>query len=99
MPLSWLLILEELRAHIELPAGITLDLTYKDRTLSAAGTLFGSTPVEVPLKLPVVDTANDAAEELQMLVKVGTDIAERLVARRAEDWLRQKLSIPGDQPR
>ncbi|MDB4959028.1 MAG: hypothetical protein JWO36_6597 [Myxococcales bacterium] len=92
-PLSWLLTMNELRAHIDLPAGLTLSLLYNDGKLSAAGSLFGSTPVEVPVTLPVAESAQDAQEEVKQLVQVGTDIAERLVAKRAEDWLRKKLSL------
>jgi hypothetical protein len=90
-PLSWIFSLAELRARIEMPAGLTLLVTYHDGMLGAAGSLFGSTPVQVPLQLPVADAARDAHDEIEMLVKLGTDIAEELVARRAEDWLRSKL--------
>jgi hypothetical protein len=90
-PLSWLFALTELRARISLPAGITLHLRYADGELSAAGSLFGSATVEVPLVLPLAEAAHDAHEELVLLAKAGEDVAERLVARRAEDWLRAKL--------
>jgi hypothetical protein len=47
--------------------------------------------VELPVALPIASTAHDAHEEMQMLVNVGRDIAQRLVAQRAQDWLRSKL--------
>jgi hypothetical protein len=90
-PLSWIFALESLRARIELPANITLRLGYADRKLSVAGTLFGSAPVEVPFELPAAAAAHDAREEIHLLVQAGEDVAERLVAKRAEDWLRSKL--------
>jgi len=90
-PLSWIFALEKLRARIDLPANITLRLGYAGGKLSAAGTLFGSAPVEVPFELPVAAMAHDAHEEVQLLVKAGEDVAERLVAKRAEDWLKTKL--------
>ena len=90
-PLSWLFGLTELRARIALPAGITMHLRYADGKLSAAGSLFGSAPVEVPFALPIAEAAHDAREELLLLGKAGEDVAERLVAKRAEDWLRAKL--------
>jgi len=57
----------------------------------AAGSLFGSTPVQLPLQLPVATLYTDAHDEIQALVKLGTDLAEQLVAKRAEDWIRSKL--------
>lgn len=90
-PLSWIFSLQELRARIQLPAGITLSLAYHEGVLGAAGSLFGSTPVQLPVTLPVASAAEDAHAEIDMLVKVGKDIAEELVAKRAEDWLRSKL--------
>jgi hypothetical protein len=93
-PLSWLFTLHELRAQLALPAGITLHLAYERGVLAVSGSLFGSTPVELPLQLPIATAAKDAHEEMQELVQLGKDIAERLVARRAQDWLQQKLRIP-----
>lgn len=90
-PLSWIFALRVLRAHLELPAGITVQLTYENGMLSAAGTLFGSTPVSLPVSLPVAAASADARDEVHALVKLGEDLAEKLVARRAEDWLRRKL--------
>lgn len=93
-PLSWLFAVEALRATIHLPAGITLRLAYAGGRLAAAGSLFGSTPVEVPVRLPARDEADDARAELAKLVAFAKDVAERLVAQKAEDWLRQRLPVP-----
>jgi hypothetical protein len=90
-PLSWLLTLEALRAQLALPAGITLHLTYERGVLTASGSLFGSRPVSIPLELPVRQLAHDAHEEMQQLVALGKDVAGRLVAQRAQDWLQSKL--------
>jgi hypothetical protein len=90
-PLSWLLTLNMLRAKLVLPANITLHLTYQRGVLTVAGSLFGSAPVDLPVQLPIVTTARDAREEMQELVELGKDIAQRLVAKRAQDWLRAKL--------
>jgi hypothetical protein len=90
-PLSWLFALEVLRARIDLPANITLRLAYANGRLAAAGTLFGSATVEVPFTPPAADAATDARDEIRLLVKAGEDVAEQLVAKRAEDWLRSKL--------
>jgi hypothetical protein len=91
-PLSFLLALRELRAKLELPAGITLRLVYAGGVFSASGSLFGKTPVALPVKLPHADPTDDAPAELDKLVQLGRDLAERLVARRATDWLRAKLA-------
>jgi hypothetical protein len=48
--------------------------------------------VAIPFAIPVPGSAGDAVEEIKQLVAIGRDLAERLVARRAEDWLKQKLS-------
>jgi hypothetical protein len=90
-PLSWLLTLEELRATVSLPANITVALGYANGVMTAASSLFGSTPVEMPLQLPAAATARDGREEMQQLLELGKDIGRRLVARRATDWLQSKL--------
>ena len=91
-PLSWSFSMTSLAATIELPAGITVKLAYRDGILTAAGGIFGSAPVALPLAIPVAATADDAKAEIQKLVELGRDLAEQLVARRAEDWLKSKLS-------
>ncbi|MEO6774191.1 MAG: hypothetical protein ABI467_14425 [Kofleriaceae bacterium] len=90
-PLSWIFALETLRAHVELPAGLMVQLRYDRGVFGAAGSLFGSTPVELPLRLPVTTGYTDAHDEIQALIKLGTELAEQLVAKRAEDWVRTKL--------
>ena len=57
------------------------------------GSVFGSTPVELPLALPKLDDADDAQAEIKKLVAFGKDLAEKLVAQKAEDLLK-KLPIP-----
>jgi len=88
-PLSWIFALEVLRARIELPAQVTVELAYAEGVLSARGTLFGSTPVAIPLALPIPQ--GDAHDEVRQLIALGSDLATRLVAQRAQDWLRTKL--------
>ena len=90
-PLSWIFSLDTLLARVDMPAGITLHLEYKAGVLSAAGSLFGSTPVMLPVALPLASVAADAHEEVEALVKLGESLAEQLVAKRAEDWLKSKL--------
>jgi hypothetical protein len=90
-PLSWLFTLEELRARLDVPPSVTVRLAYANDVLSVAGSVFGSTPVELPIKLPLASAAHDAHEEIELLVSAGRDIAEQIVAKRATDWIEQKL--------
>ena len=82
-PLSWLLTLDELRAHLDLPAGITVTLAYAHGVITVAGALFGSEPVSLPFELHVDGAAADAREEMKQLIAIGKDLAERLVTKRA----------------
>lgn len=93
-PLSWIYALEELRASLDLPAGLVVHLRYRAGVMSAAGSIFGSEPVEIPVSLPVRSVSDDAQTELKALVDFGRGIAERLVARRAKEWIRSKLPGP-----
>ncbi len=90
-PLSWLFSMRELDATIALPAGISLELRYAGGVLRVRGGIFGSTPVELPVALPVVDAADDAQAETAKLVAFGKQLARQLVERRASDWVRSKL--------
>lgn len=90
-PLSWLFGLRVLRAKFELPAGIELAVALADGKLVATGSVFGATPVSIPLVLPKLDSADDARGEIRKLVAFGKDLAEQLVAQKAEDWIRNKL--------
>ena len=89
-PLAWLLTMTELRAHLDLPAGISVRLAYADGVMSASGTLFGSDPVAMPLPLHL-PAAADAKAQIEQLVAIGKSVAEDLVAKRAEDWIKSKL--------
>ena len=91
-PLSWLFAMRAMRATIELPAGITLQVAYDHGELRVAGGLFGATPIALPIALPVADLADDPRAEITKLIDFGKDVAERLVARKAEDWLKGKLA-------
>lgn len=92
-PLSWLFAMRELRATLDLPAGIVLKLTYKSGALTAQGSIFGSTPVTLPVRLPTTNDADDARAELKKLIGFGEDLAKELVEKRAKDWLKSKLTF------
>jgi hypothetical protein len=93
-PLSWLFALRALRATLDLPAGITLQLTYDHGELRVAGGAFGAAPIALPVALPVADLADDPLAELAKLVAFAKDVAGRVVTQQAEDWLKSTLSLP-----
>jgi hypothetical protein len=90
-PLSWLFALDELRARFELPPGITVRVAFRGGKLRVSGSVFGAEPVELPFELPVAGAARDAREEIELLVRSSKDLAERLIAQRAKNWLKSKL--------
>ncbi len=90
-PLSFVFALRSLRARLELPAGITLHLGYDGGVLSVAGSLFGSTPVALPGRVPVAAASHSGKEEIAALGELGKRLAEELVEKRASDWIHQKL--------
>jgi hypothetical protein len=91
--LSWLFALDELRAKLELPGDIALRVSYAGGILAVSGALFGSQPVELPIELPRAALAGDAKAEVALLATVGKQIAERVVAKRASDWLRATFKL------
>lgn len=90
-PLSWIFSMKELRATLDLPAGIVIKLHYKDGVLRASGGVFGSTPVDLPFSIPITGEGDDAQTEMRKLVELGKLLAEELVEKTAKDWLRSKL--------
>ncbi len=95
-PLSWIFTMKELRATLDLPAGIVIKLHFKDGVLRASGGVFGSTPVELPFSIPITGEGDDAQTEMRKLVELGKMLAEELVEKKAKDWLRSKL--PAELP-
>jgi hypothetical protein len=93
-PLSWLFALESLDATVALPADVTLRLVYENGELRVSGGLFGATPIALPITLPVANLADDAQAEMAKLFEFGRGLAEQLLARKAGDWLKSKLSPP-----
>lgn len=90
-PLSWLFALRDLRASVDLPAGVTVHLAYSNGLLTASGSLFGSKPITLPVTLPVASLADDGRAELEKLVTLGKRLAEEIVLQRAKDWVDSKL--------
>lgn len=90
-PLSWLFALQALRATFELPAGMTLYVTYAGGVLGAAGSWFGRAPVTLPVTLPVASAFADGKSEIDALVALGKSVAEQLVEKRAQDWVNSML--------
>ncbi|MCX5742701.1 MAG: hypothetical protein NT062_09415, partial [Proteobacteria bacterium] len=87
-PFSWIFALEALRAKLELPGDIVVALSYDHGKLTVAGGLFGARPIALPFAIPVADLADDPKAELARLGALGKEIAERVLAQRAKDWMK-----------
>lgn len=87
--LSWIFSLEELVARVDLPAGMTVRLAFRDGRLSASGGFFGDTPVTIDFKLPRLD----AADEVAQLVALGKELGKQLAIERARRWLLKQVPL------
>jgi hypothetical protein len=90
-PLSWVFALERLEARLELPGAGPVELRYGAGRLEASGSLFGDTPVSIPVTLP----APEPGHEGRQLATLGADVAERLTLARASGWLHDRFGLDG----
>jgi hypothetical protein len=97
-PLSWIFSLRELRATVDLPAGATATLHYKDGTLRIAGSMFGSEPLELPFAIPVLEPARELEQLAEMGRALASELAAELGARFLEDKAKQKILLDGVSP-
>lgn len=88
--MSWVFSLESLVARLDLPAGLTVRLRYRDGAIELSGGLFGATPVRFPVVIPVLEPAR----ELEQLGALAGQIAGELSAQLLERWLRQQMLTP-----
>jgi hypothetical protein len=89
-PLSWVLALDTMVAHVELPGHFTFSFEYEGGDIAVVGfggRLLGKTHVE----LPRADEAHDGHEEMTLLADTAERIAARIVEQRVTDWLRPWL--------
>lgn len=86
--LSWLFTLEDLTARVDLPANMSVLITFADGTLSASGAFFGKTPVTIPFVLPALDDR----DEVTQLVAMGKELGKQLAIERAKRWLGSQLA-------
>lgn len=92
-PMSWIFALSSLRAKLELPGDVTVTLRYEDGKLAIGGGLFGK-ELELPVRIPVADLADDPKAELKKLGELGKQIGAQALDRveqSAKDWLKSKL--------
>jgi hypothetical protein len=87
-PMSWVFALERLDAHLEVPGAAPVDIHFAGGRLEASGSLFGPTPVSIPVTLP----APEPGHEGQQLRALGADLAERLALARASGWIEDELA-------
>lgn len=90
-PLSFLFHLRSLDATIALPGEVAIGVRYEAGVLQLSGGMFGAAPLALPVQLPVAELADDAAAETAKILAFGRDLAERVIAQRAVDWLKDKL--------
>jgi hypothetical protein len=88
--LSWIFTLEELVARVDLPAGMTVRLGFKDGKLSASGGFFGATPVTIDFVLPPLDGSDEVAQ----LIAIGKELGKQLAIERARRWIQQQVPVP-----
>jgi len=86
-PVSWVFTVDELTAHVDLPAGMTIHLRYAGGRLSASGALLGSKPIEIPVSIPVPVEG----KEVEQLLTLGQEIARRLTVERAGSWFEREV--------
>jgi hypothetical protein len=86
--LSWLFTLKDLVARVDLPANITVRISFADGKLSASGGFFGQTPVTIPFQLPPLDDRDEVAQ----LVAMGKELGKQLAIERAKRWLGSQLA-------
>jgi hypothetical protein len=94
-PLSWIFALRELRATVDLPAGATATLHYKDGVLEIAGSLFGSEPIELPFTIPVLEPARELEQLAAMGRALAAELAAELGARFLQDKAKQQDLLDG----
>lgn len=86
-PMSWVFALEDLKARLELPGGLTASLTYERGLVRVAGGLFGDDTIEIPLEIPVLEPAR----ELEQLAEMGRQLASELAKRVSSDQIQRRI--------
>jgi len=96
-PLSWVFALERLEARLEIPGAAPVELRYGADPdggagrLEASGSVFGATPVSIPVTLPRPEPGHEGRQ----LATLGADVAERLTLARASGWLHDRFGLDG----
>ncbi len=87
--LSWLFKLREFDASIEV-ARMAVTLRLRDGKLYAAGSVFGSTPVELPFGL----NAAAAGDEISAIVEFAKKLGKEVLMRKAKDLFTSPFAVP-----
>ncbi len=87
--LSWLFKLHEFDATIEV-ASVAVTLRLRDGKLYAAGSVFGSTPVELPFGLNAATAADEVGAVMEFAKKLGKEV----LLRKAKDLFKSPFTVP-----
>ncbi|MBP9089356.1 MAG: hypothetical protein KBG15_24755 [Kofleriaceae bacterium] len=87
--LSWLFKLRELDASIEV-ASVTVTLRLRDGKLYAAGSVFGSVPIELPFGL----NAAAAGDEVTAVMEFFKNLGKEVLLRKAKDLFKSPFTAP-----
>lgn len=87
--LSWLFKLREFDASIEV-ASVAVTLRLRDGKLYAAGSVFGSTPIELPFGL----NAAAAGDEVNAVMDFAKKLGKEVLLRKAKDLFKSPFTVP-----
>ncbi|HLU68398.1 MAG TPA: hypothetical protein VKZ63_19070 [Kofleriaceae bacterium] len=94
--LSWIEAVRWLQADVSAPGGIRLTGLYREGELNLAGSLFGSEPIQVPLRFPDLEPGASELEVLSAVMAevmraggaaIAREVAEEAAIDRVRSWV------------
>lgn len=86
--ISWLHAIQTLQGRFEIPGDSEIQVDYEDKKLRLGGKFFGSSPVEVPFRIPMSDPRELEWKQLATLAtEIATQVGPTIAKQRAsEAW-------------